>query len=176
MRVNRRTLIKQFLIVSVGITFLPGCEGENKPSIALKNLDIDGDDEKLLAEVSETLVPKTDTPGAKDLSAHLFALKMLDDCYKKDEQQRFTSGLREFEKLVKEKNRKSFMSCSAAERQSVLSDLDKRKADDDLSYFYATQQHLTIQAYTTSKFYLTQVHEYKIIPGKFKGCVPVTKA
>ena len=173
MHLSRRSVIKQFLVVSVGITFLPACKGENKPSIALKNLDINGDDEKLLAEVSETIIPKNDSPGAKDLSAHLFALKMLDDCYRKEDQQKFVSGLNDFEKLVKQKTSKSFINCSAAEKESVLNDLDKRKADDALSYFYATQKNLTIQAYTTSKFYLTQVHEYKLVPGKYKGCIPV---
>jgi hypothetical protein len=173
MRVNRRAAIKQFLIVSVGITFLPHCKGENKPSIALRNLDINGDDENLLAEVSETFIPATNTPGAKDLSAHLFAMKMLDDCYRKEEQEKFITGLKDFEKLVKQKTGKSFTACTATERESVLNDMDKRKTEDALSYFYATQKHLTIQAYTTSKFYLTQVHEYKLVPGKFSGCVPV---
>ena len=172
MHVNRRAVIKQFLVVSAGITFLKACKGENKPSIALKNLDINGDDENLLADVSETFIPKTDTPGAKDLSAHLFALKMLDDCYKKEDQQKFVNGLSDFEKFVKEKKGKSFSACSIPERESVLNELDKRKSDDDLSYFYSTQKNLTVQAYTTSKFYLTQVREYKLVPGKYKGCVP----
>ena len=172
MNIDRRSLIKQFLVVSVGITFLQACKGENKPSIALQNLDIDGDDEKLLAEVSETLIPATDTPGAKDLLAHLFALKMLDDCYKKEDQQKFVSGLNDFEKFVKQRTGKTFTSCSVAERESILNELDKRKSEDALSYFYATQKNLTVQAYTTSKFYLTQVREYKLVPGKYKGCVP----
>lgn len=174
MLVDRRSAIKQFLIVSVGITFLPACKGENKPSIALKNLDISGDDEALLAGLSETLIPTTDTPGAKDLMAHLFALKMVDDCGTKEDQQKFLRGMRDFEKMLKEKTGKSFTSCSAAERESVLSDLEKKQnKDDDLSFFYGAQKGLTVQGYTTSKFYLTQVHEYKLVPGKYHGCVPV---
>jgi len=172
MPLNRRSVIKQFLVVSAGITFLKACKGENKPSIALKNVDINGDDENLLADVSETFIPKTDTPGAKDLSAHLFALKMLDDCYKKEDQQKFISGLKDFEKFVKEKKGKSFSDCSIPERESTLNELDKRESDDALSYFYSTQKNLTVQAYTTSKLYLTQVRDYKLVPGKYKGCVP----
>jgi len=172
MHLNRRSVIKQFLVVSAGITFLKACKGENNPSIALKNLDINGDDEKLLADVSETFIPKTDTPGARDLSAHLFALKMLDDCYKKEDQEKFISGLKDFERFVKGKKGKSFSACTIVERQSMLNELDKRKSDDDLSYFYSTQKSLTVQAYTTSKFYLTQVRDYKLVPGKYKGCVP----
>ena len=126
----------------------------------------------LLADVSETFIPKTDTPGAKDLSAHLFALKMLDDCYKKEDQQKFISGLKDFEKFVKEKKGKSFSDCSIPERESILNDVDKRESDDALSYFYSTQKNLTVQAYTTSKLYLTQVRDYKLVPGKYKGCVP----
>src|SRR4051794_13486239 len=127
MRLNRRSAIKQFLIVSVGITFLPACRGENKPSIALKNIEIDGDGEKLLAEMSEAIIPATNTLGAKDLSAHLFALKMLDDCYTKEDQQKFVGGLKEFEKMAKQKTEKSFTASSPAEREAILNDLEKQK-------------------------------------------------
>ena len=175
MIVNRRAAIKQFLIVSAGITFLTKCKGENKPSIALKNVDITGDDEILLAEVSEAIIPHTDTPGAKDLSAHLFALKMLDDLYKKEDQQKFVSGLKEFGKFSNKKFDKAFAKCSTSEREAILNDLESRKKDDedDLSFFYTMQKGLIIEAYTTSKVYLTKIHEYKLVPGQYKGCVPV---
>lgn len=47
--------------------------------------NISGTQKKLLGELSETLIPASDTPGAKDVSAHLFALMMIGDCYKKED-------------------------------------------------------------------------------------------
>jgi hypothetical protein len=43
--------------------------------------------------------------------------------------------------------------------------------------FYKTTKRHTVQAFTTSKQYMTEVRHYKIVPGSnFKGCVPLTKA
>lgn len=61
-----------------------------------------------MAELCETILPATDTPGAKDLSAHLFVLKMIDDCYKKDHQQQFSNGLKDFKDKTKQDFDKGF--------------------------------------------------------------------
>src|SRR5450432_3257227 len=97
MIVNRRHAIKQFVIVSAGIALIPSCmHNTSKASVILKNLSIDGDQEKMLAELSETIIPATTTAGAKDISAHLFVLKMMDDCYSKEDQQKFMKGMEIF--------------------------------------------------------------------------------
>lgn len=84
MAVNRRSAIKQLLYVSAGMALLPAClQHTSRASLTLKNISVDGDQEKMLAELVETIIPATTTPGAKALSAHLFTLIMMDDCYKK---------------------------------------------------------------------------------------------
>ena len=171
---NRRTVIKNFLFVSAGAALLPSClHEEGKPSISLKNISITGGQEKMLAELGETIIPATDTPGAKDLSAHLFVLKMVDDCYNKADQRKFMSGLSAFEKNAQQKQGKSFVDCNTSQKDSIVAELDNtKKGDDDLSFFYNATKRLTIQAYTTSQFYLTKINIYKMIPGRFQGCVP----
>ncbi len=175
---QRRTLLKQMMYVTGGVIFLPSClHHADKASILLKQISIDGDDEKTMAELCETIIPATDTPGAKDLSAHLFALMMVDDCYKKEDQQKFMKGLKAFNDKSKKDFNKSFVDLSPAEKQSLLDSLEAQKeGKDDLSYFYSTTKKLTIQAYTTSKFYLTKVQVYELVPGRYHGCVPVKKS
>ena len=177
MHLNRRQALKQFAIITAGVSLIPSCmQDKNKASIILKNLQVGGDQEQLLAELAETIIPATDTPGAKDISAHLFVLKMMDDCYAKEDQQKFMKGLEQFEKEAKSKTGKSFVNSAAQERAAVLTEIEARKdKKDDLSYFYNTTKRLTIQAYTTSEFYLTKVSVYEMIPVPYKGCVPVTK-
>lgn len=174
---QRRTVIKQLAFVSGALLLIPSCmQDKSKASILLKKISIDGGQEKLLAELSETIIPKTDTPGAKDVSAHLFALMMVDDCYKAEDQQQFIAGLKAFEAQTKNKFSHSFIDCTPSEREALLTGLDGKKTGNaDLDYFYATVKKLTIQSYTTSKFYLTNVQVYKLVPGHFYGCVPVKK-
>ncbi|MEQ1797537.1 MAG: gluconate 2-dehydrogenase subunit 3 family protein [Lacibacter sp.] len=175
---QRRTIIKQLAFASGALLLIPSCmEDKSKASILLNKIRIDGDQEKLLAELAETIIPKTDNPGAKDVSAHLFVLMMVDDCYKQEDQQKFMAGLEAFHKKSKKEFSKSFIDCTQDERARFLTDIDgKKSGDDNLDYFYATVKKLTIQGYTTSKYFLTKVQVYQLIPGHFSGCVPVKNA
>src|SRR5215216_2720061 len=154
MNQTRRYAMKQILFVSAGAMLVPACmEDKSKASFLVKNFKIDADQENMLAEVSETIIPATDTPGAKDISAHLFSLKMLDDCYKKEDQQKFVKGMEQFQKNCKSEYDKSFADCTAQQKASILKDMEmKKNQDNELAFFYNTIKQLTIQAYTTSKF------------------------
>jgi Gluconate 2-dehydrogenase subunit 3 len=177
MIVNRRLALKQFVFISAGALLIPSCmQDKSKSAILLKNMTIDTDQEKLLAELTETIIPATTTPGAKDVSAHLFALTMLDDCYKKEDQQKFIRGLQQFEKTAHTTYSKSFTDCAIPEREALLTRMEANKQPaEDVSFFYFTLKRLTIQAYTSSKYYLTKVEVYELVPARYHGCVPVKK-
>lgn len=174
---SRRTAIKQLLFVSAGVALLPQCmEDKSKASVILKNFAIDARQETMLAEIAETIIPKTDTPGAKDISAHLFALKMVDDCYKKEDRDKFVKGITAFESFAIQQAGKPFTDADAVVKEKVIAALNAdNKSETDLGFFYQSMKRLTIQAYTTSQFYLTKVSVYQLVPGPFKGCVPVSK-
>jgi Gluconate 2-dehydrogenase subunit 3 len=172
---NRRIAIQQLLMIWAGAALLPSClQNEQKVSIPLKLIHILPEDENMLADLAETILPKTDSPGARDLSAHLFALKMVDDCYSKINQEKYIEGMKSFETFVRNKTGKSFSGISDADRKSIVADLDKQKSSGDaMSFFYQSTKRLTIQAYTTCEYYMTKIRGYKMIPGKFQGCVPL---
>jgi len=175
---NRRVAIQQLLLIWAGVAFLPSClQHQQKVSIPLTLIHIDPEDENMLAELAETILPKTDTPGARDLSAHLFALKMVDDCYTKANQEKYIQGMKDFESFVTKKTGKSFTENNPSERQAIVSELDQQKSTDDgMAFFYQSTKKLTVQAYTTCEYYMTKIRGYKMIPGKFQGCVPLKAA
>jgi hypothetical protein len=173
--VNRRSAIRHLFCISAGALILPSCmEDKTKSAILLKNMSIDAGQEKLLEELTETILPAISTPGAKDIYAHLFALKMLDDCYKKEDQQKFVRGMEQFQKKSKNELETSFVETSPAKRQTLLKKIEAEKdSKEDPAYFYFTTKRLTIQAYTTSEHYLTRVQVYEMVPSRYHGCVPV---
>jgi hypothetical protein len=175
---QRRTAIRTLLIIGGGITLLPSCSNEpGKSSINLKNFDISNDQEKLLAEVAGTLIPSTDTPGAKDLSVHLFVLKMLDDCYEKREQQAFIKGLEQLNTIAKKSYGDTFIACAKANRESVLNNVENDKnSDAEVSTFYKIMKRRTIEGYLNSKYVMTKLIPYELVPGRYDGYVPVKKA
>jgi hypothetical protein len=175
---NRRVAIQQLLVIWAGVALLPSClHNEQKVSIPLKLIRIDLDDENMMAELAETILPKTDSPGAKDLSAHLFALKMVDDCYTKVNQEKYIKGMKDFESYVTKKTGRSFTENDSSSKQAIVAKLDQQKpAEDGMAFFYQATKKLTIQAYTTCEYYMTKIRGYNIIPGKFQGCIPLKTA
>ncbi len=176
MVVNRRVAIRQILCISAGAVLIPAClQDKSKSSILLKNMKLDASQENLLADLSDLIIPATSTPGARDLYTHLFALKMLDDCFTKEKQQQFLNGMKQFEAGVQKKYSSPFLKCSPENKKAILADLESRKnSNDDSAFFYATLKRLTIQGYTSSQYYLTNVQIYEMVPGHYHGCVPVT--
>lgn len=174
MKVNRRNAIRCFLLISAGTMLMPSCVREySRPSVSLRNLSITGDDERMLAELAETLIPKSDTPGAKDVSAHLFALRMVDDCRPKEERELFKDGLKAFNTLSLKDEGDNFADLDSDKRSSFLRRMeDGANPGASIDFFYSTFRKYTIQGYRTSEFFLTKVQVYELIPSRYIGCMP----
>jgi Gluconate 2-dehydrogenase subunit 3 len=175
---NRRYAIRQILVSSAGMLIVPSClDDRSKASFLLKNYELTGGQEKMLAELAETIIPKTNTPGAKDVYAHQFVMKMMDDCASKEEQQTFVKGLDAFDSFAKKISGTSFLDTSTSKRANVLKAIEGLKPEEsDAAAFYKKMKSLTIRAYSSSQYYLTQVQVYELVPGRWSGCVPVKQS
>jgi len=166
--------LKNIVFVSAGMALVPSCMSDrSKSSLLLKNIAINADDEALMAELCEAILPKTNTPGAKDLSVHLYVLMMVDDCRKKGDQEKFIKGLDAFKKLSQQSINKDFTKADVSERKKlmdgIIATIDE---ENDLNVFFKMTKGLTIQAFTSSEFFLTKVQVYELVPSRYHGCVP----
>ena len=170
MIVSRRTLLKQLAFTSAGIALAPAfLSCSSKPSILYKNIVVTEEQDALLTLISETIIPKTKTPGAADTYVHEFCVKMIDDCMSKKDQEKFLKGIEQFDTMTRNK----FTSTDSSKRLEFLTELNERKSEEDVDFFFKTMRGLTLRGYTSSEYFLTNVQGYKIIPGKFQGCVPL---
>ncbi len=198
---NRRAVIKNLALLAGGAVLLPSCLKENGHSgISLKKIKLDDDQQTLIGDISETIIPKTNTPGAKDLNVHLFVLKMMDDCYSKADQQKIVQGAGEFNDMIKKKNGKSFSDLDAKDREAALLALEKsmkpvhapaksikpvgegqksapapeKKPEiPPLAFFYGAVKQQTIFGYTNSKYFMTKQIVYELVPGRYNAHFPV---
>ncbi|RYZ62427.1 MAG: gluconate 2-dehydrogenase subunit 3 family protein [Chitinophagaceae bacterium] len=171
---ERRRALKYLFVMAAGTAILPACmQQESKSSFLLKNMTVSLEEEKTLAELAETLLPASATPGAKDTYAHLFALRMLDDCHEKEEQQTFTKGLKALDKMVKEKHGTTFLKATAAQRAGILTEIENKKAPGEVQAFYKPVKNLIIQGYLTSKPVMGEIFHYELVPGRYLGATPV---
>jgi hypothetical protein len=171
---SRRDTLKQLAFISIGMAIIPSCLSDrSKSSMLLKNLSISPANEAMLAELCEIIIPKTNTPGAKDISAHLFVLTMVDDCANKEQQQAFLKGMEDFNSLCKSTAGKPLVDCDASDKKKITEALLAIKEEDTpLKHFLGMVKGRTIQAYTSSEFFLTKVQVYELVPGRYHGCVP----
>jgi len=174
---NRRSAIRNLAIVAGGILILPSCiqdQKKGKASIKLNKINLDIDQENLLAEIGETIIPETDTPGAKSLKLHLFVMKMIDDCYEKADQEKFVKGLKALADIADDKYGKPFASLSSKEKQELLLGIENSKDEKDNSlHFYKLMKYRTIQGYMNSKYVMTNITKYELVPGRYNSYFPV---
>jgi hypothetical protein len=174
---NRRTAVRNIIIVSAGASILPGCTSStDESSIPLKHIRLTRPQENLLAELTESIIPTTNNfAGAKDLKTHQFILIMVDDCATPADQKTFTDNMKAFEDACKKKFDTVFVKCTPQQRASLLKEMEASQDEkDQAAKFYKAVKRSTIQNFTLSKQYMTDVLKWKITPGSnFKGCVPV---
>lgn len=160
--------------------FLTGCNNADKTDTAA--LSFSPDDIALLDEVGETILPTTDTPGAKAAKVGAFMQVMVTDCYDEASQKVFKEGLDKLQKASDKKFSNDFMQLDAAQRKELLLELDKeqseyqsKKKSGEPNHYFKMIKDLTLQGYFTSEVGATKALRYDPVPGKYQGCINYTK-
>lgn len=172
--INRRTALRRLLYIAGGTLLLPACYRQSgKETITLSHLEIDEEQENLLAELVETIIPSSDTPGGKELLLHLFVLKMVDDCHNPEDQKAFTAGLTSFSRYAHEQMGKDFVKLEIDKRVAFLESL-KEVEYEEIKRFYGITKRRTIQGFTNSKYVMTDLKKYELVPGRYNGYFKMT--
>jgi hypothetical protein len=183
---NRRDALSRVALLLGGTVigaefFLSGCNTSDKK--IGQSVDFTADDIAFLDEVAETIIPATDTPGAKAAKVGTFMTVMVKDCYDEKQQKVFLEGMRKLNESSSQKfNGSGFMKLTPEQRKELLTGLDKeqkdyaknKKKEDDPHYFTLMKQ-LTLLGYFTSEPGATQALRYVPVPGRFDACIPYKK-
>ncbi len=179
---RRRKAIKILLIAGGGGVLLGGYQwfGIKKHP----DLDYLDNNKTLLAALAETIIPKTDTPGAREAGVGDFIIVMLKDCTSRETQNRFIAGLKDLTAYCSGRYQKNYMQLSPDEQHEVLAYFQRSdkpyqgmmgKAERKYlgSPFYTTLRDYTIMGYCTSETGATQTLAYVAVPGRYNGCIPM---
>ena len=179
---NRREALSRVAIIMGGSVigaeaFLTGCKA------SAKTVSFSKDDIAFLNEVGETILPATNTPGAKEAKVGEFMAVMVNDCYDENNQLIFMEGMKALQfKDAKAKIGKSFMEASADERHKLLVALDaeakeysKNKKPEEPTHYFSMMKQLTLSGFFTSELGATKALRYVAVPGKFDGSAPYVK-
>ena len=203
---NRRELLKMIAAatgsVMIGGEFLlSGCKGNSDSApVAFTAENI-----AFLDEVAETILPQTNTAGAKAAGVGRFMTVMVNDCYPKDDQEIFHKGLNTLDDHCKKMHNVEFMKATPEQRKQLLVAVDKetkeyvkKKAENDNlqrqkekqgqerntddfkaqtmpNHYFQQLKQLAIFGYFTSEKGRTEGLRYTPVPGKFQGVIDYKK-
>lgn len=137
---------------------------------------------RIVSELAQTIIPKTDTPGAKEAGVPGFIDQILKECYKKEDQDKFITGLTEFEAAAKAAHGDSFIYLDPEKQLAFVKAQNEAavtavKADPSQPRpFILSAKELTLLGFFTSEPGATQVLQYEAVPGSYKGCIPLSEA
>jgi hypothetical protein len=134
------------------------------------------EDETLIEDIADTLLPATAaSPGAKAAGVGATINLLLTDCYKADAQERVVKGLEEFRSTCGSRCGRGFASLARQEREQLLREIDAEGQKTADTHYFPLVRELAHAAYFSSQIGATQALRYVQTPGRFDGCVPLTR-
>ena len=146
--------------------------------------------DEIFTWVIETMIPATDTPGAKDLGVDIIVKKILNDCFEPNVTELVLKGVENVEELSLKNIKKKFVECDQNERLFVLKQIEhsekqylsrsglfnpeilniSQKMEIGQSIqFIALVKYLTVLVYTKSEYVMTNLTNYVESPGSYLG-------
>jgi hypothetical protein len=189
---DRRELIKKVALLMGGALSAPSLlafqrwENPLAHNFTGSDFTLTLEQRQVVAEVAEMIIPKTDTPGAKDLDVSAFVEMMIKDCYAQPEHLSFVEGVNALHDM-------KFLEMDAAQRTQTLKKLEadtkvamkarevkqtKMGDNDDKEDmkaapkglpFWRLMKELTLLGYFTSEEGIKASYVYVPTPGKLEN-------
>jgi hypothetical protein len=194
-RMNRRELIQRAAWLMGGAISAPAVLGvlngcSPKPGASWQPQFLGKEEGAIVAEVADLILPRTDSPGARELGVPAFIDVILKDAYPDEDQSRFVAGLKDFDDEARRAHGKPFLELSQAQRLAYLQEVHDAAANAERAQqqardipagerkrpFVLMMKELTLLGFFTSQVGATQVLQYAAVPGGFQACIPIAQA
>jgi len=199
---NRRDALVRVALLTGATVTLPALAdtleaSANRRALTGKPVFFTADQDATVAELADTIIPTTKTPGAKAAKVNEVIDIIVKDCYREPEQRAFVEGLAHTNQLSQDAYGKAFAQLDSPQRIEIVKKLEaeakQQKADmknvqagaaqNDVQLpkekqksktpFFTMLKDLTLTGYFTSEIGATQALEYVAVPGRYDGCVPL---
>jgi len=190
---NRRDALKNTVLVlgyTVAVPSLASifssCNNNSTTALGWEPQFFSSSQAATISELTETILPKTKTPGAKDLHIDQFVDKLIKQVLSSEDQEKLLKGMDAFDAESKELNGKTFIDSSPEERAKLLTKLEDEsekvtgniwgfplKKDPPPVPFYRQIKELTLLGYFTSQEVGKNILVYDPVPGKYIADMPL---
>jgi len=179
---NRREALKRTATItglaissSITLSILESCQP--KGEINWQPQFLSEEEARLVAAISETILPESDTPGASELHLYEFIDMMLKDTFSEDVQKKFKEGLAAFSATTNKDYSKPFEKCSQNQKTEIIQ-AEETRSYEQLSQTkqrsaYLTIKQLTLLGFFTSECVMTNLLNYNPVPTRYDGCITI---
>jgi hypothetical protein len=183
---NRRTAIHRAAIyigasiISTDLILMSGCKPspDSQSSVVINAIDFTKY-KPLLKAIGQTILPAYNKhPGFVGIKGEEVLILLLNDCYKKEDQEKVVKGLTDFENEIKSKHAKSFEQLDPTNQIQIITDLDTKYFDKNIDKeqkptFYGTIKEAVLISYFTDAAVMKKVFTHVKIPRKYDGAFRV---
>ncbi len=142
---------------------------------------------KTISSLVDTILPRTETPGALDVKSDMFIDKVIAKTYDEAAQEKMRADIAAFNAECEKKYGKPFFELNASDKSKVLVAAEANSGKfspgvwgtavgkQEPVGFYRSMKSMAIWTYFTSEEVGEQVLNYDPIPGVFEPCIPVAE-
>jgi len=155
---NRRDAIQHVALLLGGMISVPAMAGVNGQILNFgESVPVTAEQEALLADLADVIIPTTSTPGAKAAGVEKFIVRVMRDCYPKEDQEKFYSGLTQLNTESRSAFGKSFVELEAKQKIDAVKALTASNKP-----FFLRMKELTVTGYFTSEIGATKALDFVI--------------
>lgn len=171
------------LVLPTMLSLLESCKSESR--LDWQPLFFDEDEAAFVAALVDTILPRTDTPGALDVKVDVFLDRVFAKTYDDEGQQMVRTEMARFNENCKKAHGKVFARLDAAGRADALSSAEASDGKfagtvwgtavgpQEPVGFYRTMKAMALWAYASSEEIGKNVLSYDPIPQEYDGCLPL---
>ena len=154
---------------------------------------LDPHQNRTVTEISELIIPQTDTPGAKAARVNEFIDLILTEWFSTEERDHFLKGLRELDRESRKLTQRSFIDTEPDQQIQLLEAQEEAAIAsrrglnrDELQWgaftqsmmkrhFFDVMKWMTLFGYFTSEVGMVEETGHKYIHASYDGCVPLNR-
>lgn len=184
---DRREAIKRLAFLSGGALSLStvagimgGCTANNSNGSSFSPQTLTDAQNELVTQLSERIIPATDTPGAKAANVNQYIDHMLTNWNTEEEKEHFLEGLDKVDELSNDQFNSDFIDLGESDQISLMEELeqearDNPNPDSDLKPFFSMMKEYTVVGYYTSEIGASEELKPDIVPGHYNACMPYSE-
>lgn len=144
------------------------------------------DQARFISAFVDTLLPKTDTPGALDVKVDIFLDKVFDTMYDQSAQTGVVAEIESFNRACNDRFGDAFADLDQSDRVEMFNQLEKETGKFNGKVwgtavgkqqpvgFYRSLKSMALWAYFTSEEVGKNILSYDPVPGAYLGCIPLS--